>query len=74
MGAESPDHLILHCSFARQFWTAIGSTIRDADNVERLWEVTRPHNILEAYCSTYLLLCAWQLWKHRLRLLKPGAL
>uniref|UniRef100_K3YFM3 Reverse transcriptase zinc-binding domain-containing protein n=1 Tax=Setaria italica TaxID=4555 RepID=K3YFM3_SETIT len=64
-GSESTDHLILHCSFATQFWAAIGVEISGTASVSTLWELQRPPTVPDAFYSTYLLLCSWQLWKHR---------
>jgi len=63
-GTETPDHLILHCQFASQFWSSIGITVHQA-SVEQLWLLPRPTGVPAQHYHTFLLLCAWQLWKHR---------
>jgi len=65
MDVESPDHLILHCPTATQFWTVLGITIPPTASVSCMWELPRPDHIPAPSYHTFLLLCAWQLWKHR---------
>jgi len=55
---------ILHCQFASQFWSRIGITVHQA-SVEQLWLLPRPTGVPAQHYHTFLLLCAWQLWKHR---------
>jgi len=62
---ENPDHLILHCPFAKRFWLQLGFCIPVNASVTRLWQLRKPAALPQAHYSTYLLLCAWQLWKHR---------
>jgi len=62
---ESPDHLILHCPFAKRFWLQLGFCIPVNASVTQLWQLRKPAALPQAHYSTYLLLCAWQLWKHR---------
>jgi len=62
---ESPDHLILHCPFAKRFWPQLGFGIPADASVTQLWELQKATAIPEVHYSTYLLLCTWQLWKHR---------
>nr|TKW08982.1 hypothetical protein SEVIR_6G061400v2 [Setaria viridis] len=50
--AESPDHMAMHCPFAAPFWGHLGISIP-------------PLHIPVMAFSSYLLLCVWQLWKHR---------
>ena len=63
-GAESPDHLILHCPIASQFWEKLGIAVHQAF-VTQLWLLERPAGVPAQHYHTFLLLCAWQLWKHR---------
>ena len=61
---ESADHLIFDCPFAQRFWSVVGvaSTV---PSVELLHTVSPPALVPERTGSTFLLLCCWQLWKHR---------
>ena len=64
VAVESPDHLILHCTIATQFWAKLGISVHQA-SVSQLWKLDRPPGVPAQHYSTFLLLCAWQLWKHR---------
>ena len=61
---ESPDHLILHCTIATQFWAKLGIRVHQA-SVSQLWMLDKPPGVPAQHYSTFLLLCAWQIWKHR---------
>ena len=41
VAVESPDHLILHCTIATQFWAKLGISVHQA-SVSQLWKLDRP--------------------------------
>ncbi|TVU23656.1 hypothetical protein EJB05_26035, partial [Eragrostis curvula] len=63
--AETPDHIISQCPFAASFWERIGFSAHNMPQVAELWTVSLPAHILRQHSDTFLLLCCWQLWKHR---------
>jgi hypothetical protein len=62
---EDADHIVSGCRFARQFWTRIGWAPEDIYPVDRLWETKTPPGTPEKVAPTWILLCCWELWKHR---------
>lgn len=70
---ETPDHLILACSFAQQFWGTIRIAVPASATTRWLWELPRPDHIPLRHYSTFLILCSWQLWKHRNEVVFRGA-
>ncbi|CAO2173432.1 unnamed protein product [Urochloa humidicola] len=60
---EDTDHIIWCCNFAQSFWDHIGWP--NLSNVIALGTAKPPPGFPAANLSTMLLLCCWQLWKHR---------
>jgi hypothetical protein len=59
---EDADHIITGCTFAQSFWRRIGWK---PNEVQRLWETRTPPRVPKEATPTFLLLCCWELWKHR---------
>lgn len=64
-GDENANHIIFSCSFASEFWSAIGFVVPADADVSHLDKLDRPAHIPSKHFSTLLLLCCWQLWKRR---------
>jgi hypothetical protein len=62
---ETAEHLILGCPFARQFWLSTGATPHPGDTVRELHSLRPPPRVPARSSSSFILLCCWQLWKHR---------
>ena len=62
---ETADHLIFGCAFARRFWTVVGKSSLETTSVRSLHLLTPPPRVPAGSGPTFLLLCCWQLWKHR---------
>jgi hypothetical protein len=58
-------HLISGCPCARRFWSCLGWRNSGPAPAACLWETTCPVGVPPDLQSTLLLLCCWQLWKHR---------
>ena len=57
---ENGDHIISGCSFAKCFWRRIGWQPNSIAPVIELWKSSPPSTV-----SPMILLCCWELWKHR---------
>ncbi|KAK1693322.1 hypothetical protein QYE76_010019 [Lolium multiflorum] len=63
---ETPAHIMFHCSFARQFWAALGSPpVADGATLGVASVCPLPATAPARSASTLRLLCFWHLWKHR---------
>jgi hypothetical protein len=63
---ETPAHIMFHCSFARQFWAALGSpSVADDAALATASVCPLPASTPTRSASTLRLLCFWHLWKHR---------
>jgi hypothetical protein len=61
---EDTAHIFLHYGFASSFWGALGVQIApDHNNV--LLSLLRPSTVPAKHYNMFVLLCCWQLWKHR---------
>jgi hypothetical protein len=62
---ESASHIIFHCTIARQFWAAIGGRHPPGADVRCLHAYDTPLTVFALTAPTFMLLCCWNLWKHR---------
>jgi hypothetical protein len=63
---ETADHIVAHCPFAQEFWKHVGGgNLMCIAPVIELWNSTLPGSMPAPMESTFLLLCCWELWKHR---------
>lgn len=63
---ETADHIVAHCPFAQEFWKHVGGgNLMCIAPVTELWNSTLPGSMPAPMESTFLLLCCWELWKHR---------
>jgi hypothetical protein len=62
---ETTNHIFLHCPFARRFWDKIGVQLPPEPDVRRLFELTVPVVVPPDNAATFMLLCLWNVWKHR---------
>ncbi|OEL36249.1 hypothetical protein BAE44_0002732 [Dichanthelium oligosanthes] len=62
--AETADHLISQCSFVRQFWNMLKLDATSM-KVAQIWQTARPDNVPSLHYDCFLLLCCWNIWKHR---------
>ena len=63
---ETADHMIFSCPFARAFWRTIGLEVAGRGyNVGALQDLDVSAVAGEAAAASFVLLCCWQLRKHR---------
>lgn len=63
--AENSEHLIFHCTVAKQFWDHIGYRGLPLPLITELWDMPRPPTVPPRQYNTFLLLCCWNIWNHR---------
>ena len=63
---ETPEHVIMGCQFAKDFWQRIGLTpLLSSGGLNDFHNVQCPRNIPQKHFATFIALCCWQLWKRR---------
>jgi hypothetical protein len=62
---ETADHIFLLCPFARRFWDKVGVLLPPEPDVRRLCELSAPAAVPSDNAVTFMLLCLWNVWKHR---------
>jgi hypothetical protein len=62
---ETPDHIMLHCASAVQFWSSLGMQLGAETSTNRLHCLSKIGNLPDAQYNTFIVLCYWQLWKRR---------
>ncbi|XP_066358280.1 uncharacterized protein [Miscanthus floridulus] len=62
---ETADHIVLGCRFVHSFWTRIGWVPTDIAEVKQLWLSQAPPRIHKDVAHPFILLCCWEIWKHR---------
>jgi len=62
---ESADHIFSGCSFVTTFWHAIGWAPEGIAPVTQLWETLTPPRIHLDVAHPIIILCCWEIWKHR---------
>lgn len=62
---ETGSHILFGCSFARQFWSSIGSQPEEHRLIFDAATCSLPSSAPPGSASTLRLLCPWHLWKHR---------
>jgi hypothetical protein len=62
---ETANHIFLHCPFTRRFWDKIGVQLPPEPDVRRLFELAAPVAVPPDNAATFMLLCLWNVWKHR---------
>jgi len=62
---ESADHMFSVCNFVHDFWHRIGWNPDGIAPVTELWQTQAPLRIHEDVAQPIILLCCWEIWKHR---------
>ena len=63
---ETADHIMSGCPFARSFWRHIGWHADAIAPVDELWKSTPAlRHVPGPAVISLILLCCWELWKHR---------
>jgi hypothetical protein len=62
---ETADHIIFLCPFAKSFWNEIGIQVDENLSTRDLQSLPAPPTVPTTQLSTFIALCAWQLWKRR---------
>lgn len=63
---ETADHMIFVCPFARAFWRSVGIEVAGRGyHVGALQDLDVRVVAGNAATAPFILLCCWQLWKHR---------
>lgn len=62
---ETTDHILLHCSFAREFWAILGLPVADDMSIGGLHSLPPIQAVPSVQYSAFFTLCCWQLWKRR---------
>lgn len=62
---ETPDHIMLHCAVAEQFWSSLGLELGADTSTSSLHSFPKIANLPDAQYNTFIILCLWQLWKRR---------
>uniref|UniRef100_A0ACD5XLI3 Uncharacterized protein n=1 Tax=Avena sativa TaxID=4498 RepID=A0ACD5XLI3_AVESA len=63
--SEDANHLFFGCPLVKRFWAAIGCTLPALPVVNDLPHYCHLVQMPPATASTFLLLCLWNIWKHR---------
>jgi hypothetical protein len=62
---ETANHIFFECAFAILFWSAVGFSYPGDADVRRLYDYGAPACVPTETAPTFMLLCLWNLWKHR---------
>jgi hypothetical protein len=62
---ETASHIVFACPFAVRFWDVIGCRFPPGADVRSLHELVTAAAVPLTTASTFVLLCCWNLWKHR---------
>jgi hypothetical protein len=62
---ETAEHIVFHCDFAVQFWSAFGLQSSQNLGSSNLHCIQTIGNLPDAQYNTFIILCYWQLWKRR---------
>jgi hypothetical protein len=62
---ETANHIMFECPFSRCFWAAAGCAFPAGAEVRNLHEYMTATAVPPGTASTFILLCCWNLWKHR---------
>jgi hypothetical protein len=62
---ETAQHLVFGCPFAQGFWASVGVVFCPGAVPDNMMNPACHPGIPERSAATFLLLCCWQLWKHR---------
>ncbi|KAK1685445.1 hypothetical protein QYE76_046293 [Lolium multiflorum] len=62
---ETAQHLVIGCPFAQRFWASVGAPFDVDFAIGNILSDACWPGLPAGSASTFILLCCWQLWKHR---------
>ncbi|WVZ61782.1 hypothetical protein U9M48_011599, partial [Paspalum notatum var. saurae] len=69
---ETSTHILFQCRFAVQFWSLLHIGTPASSPRALLHLLRRPHDIPALHFNTFALLCCWNIWKRRNKIIFEG--
>ncbi|WVZ99078.1 hypothetical protein U9M48_044428 [Paspalum notatum var. saurae] len=69
---ETSTHILFQCRFAVQFWSLLHIGTPASSPRALLHLLRRPHDIPALHFNTFALLCCWNIWKKRNKIIFEG--